>query len=253
MTDTIIAGLLAILGVVIGILSTHLIHYIDRKFEERKLVNESIHYLLEVYFQLNRMDMGKMKDECWNYYLQSIRKFIPDEIDDNVIRELGKEKFLSLLNKSLTIITQQSFEELNNLGERYEDMVAKLATILPVNAYYMRGKNNLGNLIQILSKYFNSIRESDNEKESSVNEFINQTQLAVTKIILDDYKNDLKSELCELLKKTTRFNRRKGKEIIKKIESVELTDNDKREIDTLIGGVVDGIMSNLNQTERQKL
>ena len=250
MTDTIITGLLTILGVVIGILSTHLIHYIDRKFEERKLVNESIHYLLEVYFQINRMNPQKLINAGFDYYFQQIRKYIHG---DDKLFESAKEQLSPILHRLFVPIGQKSFEELNSLDERYEDMVAKLATILPINAYYLRGKNNLGNLIQLLSDYFNGIKELDIEKDSAVNEFIDQMQSSVIAKILDDYEKDLKSELCELLKKTTFYNRQKGKEIIKKLESVELTDNDKREIDTLIGGVVDGIMSNLNQTERQKL
>lgn len=244
MTDTIIAGLLAILGVVIGILSTHLIHYIDRKFEERKLVNESIHYLLEVYFLINRLNPQKLMNAYMEYCLQRTRKYIP--CDDKSF-ESAKEQLSPIIKKIIVIIAQQSVEELESLGKLYEDMVAKLATILPINAYYLRGKNNLDNLIQILSEYFKSIKELDIEKDGAVNEFIDQMQSSVTTTILDDYKKDLKSELSELLKKTTFYNRQKGKEVIKKLESVELTDNDKRVIDTLIGG----IMSNLNQTERQ--
>ena len=244
MTDTIIAGLLAILGVVIGILSTHLIHYIDRKFEERKLVNESIHYLLEVYFQINRMNPQKLINAGFDYYFQQIRKYIHG---DDKLFESAKEQLSPIIKKLLVLIAQQSYEELESLGKRYEEMVAKLATILPIDAYYLRGKNNLEKLILTISEYFDSIKELDIENETAVNEFIDRMQSSVIATILDDYKKDLKSELGELLKKTTCYNCQKGKEVIKKLESVELTDNDKREIDTLIGG----IMSNLNQTERQ--
>lgn len=244
MTDTIITGLLTILGVVIGILSTHLIHYIDRKFEERKLVNESIHYLLEVYFQINRMNPQKLINAGFDYYFQQIRKYIHG---DDKLFESAKEQLSPIIKKLLVLIAQQSYEELESLGKRYEEMVAKLATILPIDAYYLRGKNNLEKLILTISEYFDSIKELDIENETAVNEFIDRMQSSVIATILDDYKKDLKSELGELLKKTTCYNCQKGKEVIKKLESVELTDNDKREIDTLIGG----IMSNLNQTERQ--
>lgn len=248
MTDTIIAGLLAILGVVIGILSTHLIHYIDRKFEERKLVNESIHYLLEVYFLISRLNPQKLMNAFLDYYFQQIRKYIPG---DDKSFESAKEQLSPIIKKLLVLIAQQSYEELESLGKRYEEMVAKLATILPIDAYYLRGKNNLENLMLTISEYFDSIKELDIENETAVNEFIDQMQISVTATILDDYKKDLKSELRELLGKTTRFNRRKGKQLIEKIESEILSEDDKREIDTLADRVVDGIMSNLNQTERQ--
>lgn len=248
MTDTIIAGLLAILGVVIGILSTHLIHYIDRKFEERKLVNESIHYLLEVYFLISRLNPQKLMNAFFDYYFQRIRKHIPG---DDKSFESAKEQLSPIIKKLLVLIAQQSYEELESLGKQYEEMVAKLATILPIDAYYLRGKNNLEKLIRTLSDYFNSIKELDIDKDSTVNEFIDQMQMSVTAKILDDYKKDLKSELRELLGETTRFNRRKGKEVITKLESSVLTDEDKREIDTLIVSVASKVISNVNQTEIQ--
>ena len=248
MTDTIIAGLLAILGVVIGLLSTHLIHYIDRRFEERKLVNESIHYLLEVYFRINRINAQKLMNACSEYCFQRIRKYISG---DDKSFESAKEFFSPVINRFYVSIEHESYEELNRLGERYEDMVAKLATILPINAYYLRGKNNLGNLIQLLSEYFKCIEELNIEKDSDVNEFIGRMQMSVTATILDDYKNDLKSELTELLKKSTRFNRRKGEKVIKKLESEILAEDDKRKIDTLVDNVVSEMMSKINQTKRQ--
>ena len=248
MTDTIIAGLLAILGVVIGILSTHLIHYIDRKFEERKLVNESIHYLLEVYFLISRLNPQKLMNSCLEYYFQQIRKYIHG---DDKSFESAKEQLSPIIKKILVTIAQQSIEELESLGKQYEDMVAKLATILPIDAYYLRGKNNLEDLIQTLSEYFKYIKELDIEKDNAVNEFVSQMQMSVIVTILDDYKNDLKSELSELLKQTTHFNRRKGEKVIKKLESEILSEDDKRKIDTLADSVVNKIMSKINQTEQQ--
>ena len=248
MTDTIITGSFTIIGVLIGLFSNHLIHYIDRKFEERKLVNESIHYLLEVYFQVNRMDTQKLINACVEYCFQRIRKCIPG--DDKSFQS-AKEGLSPIINGFFVSIGHESFTELNNLGTRYEDMVAKLATILPIDAYYLRGKNNLEKLIHALSEYFNGIKELDIEKDNAVNEFIGQMQMSVTATILDDYKNDLKSELSELLKQTTHFNRRKGEKVIKKLESEILSEDDKRKIDTLADSVVNEMMSKINQIERQ--
>lgn len=248
MTDTIIAGLLAILGVVIGILSTHVIHYIDRKFEKRKLVNESIHYLLEVYFLISRLNPQKLMNAYMEYCLQRIRKYIP--CDDKSF-ESAKEQLSPIIKKRFVPIAQQSYEELESLGTQYEDMIAKLATILPIDAYYLRGKNNLGKLILTISEYFDSIKELDIENETAVNEFIDQMQISVTATILDDYKKDLKSELRELLGETTRFNRRKGKKVIKKLESTVLTDEDKREIDALVDKAISKMISMINQIEVQ--
>ena len=248
MQESIISALAALLGTAIGVCTTLVIHRIDRKINERKIINESIHYLLEVYFQINRVDAKKMNDEFWNYYWQSIRKYIPG---DDKSFESAKEQLSPIINKNLVTNTQQAYKELESLGKQYEDMVAKLAIIFPINAYYLRGKNNLAKFIQTISEYFDSIKELDIENETAVNEFIDQIKISVTTILLDDYKNDLKSELSELLKKTTCFNRRKGKRVIKKIESSVLTEDDKRKLDALVDKAVNEIMSKINQIVRK--
>ncbi len=248
MQESIISALAALLGTVIGVCTTLVIHRIDRKINERKIINESIHYLLEVYLQINRVDAKKMNDEFWNYYWQSIRKYIHG---DDKSFESAKEQLSPIINKNLVTNTQQAYKELESLGKQYEDMVAKLAIIFPINAYYLRGKNNLAKFIQTISEYFDSIKELDIENETAVNEFIDQIKISVTTILLDDYKNDLKSELSELLKKTTCFNRRKGKRVIKKIESSVLTEDDKRKLDALVDKAISKMISMINQIEVQ--
>ena len=49
---------------------------------------------------------------------------------------------------------------------------------------------------------------------------------------------DLKLELYELLKKTNRYNRYKGKKVIKRLESEMLTDDDKRKIDSFVDKII---------------
>ena len=84
MLNAIISASAAIVGVLIGVFSTHLLRYIDRKSEERKIINESIHYLLELYFLVNRLNSEKMLDAYLDYYFQELKKLIP-AIDEKTI------------------------------------------------------------------------------------------------------------------------------------------------------------------------
>ncbi|MCR5555016.1 MAG: hypothetical protein K6F29_05745 [Bacteroidales bacterium] len=244
MINTIISALAGILGTIIGVLSTHFIHFIDRKSEERKIVNESIHYLLEVYFLVNRIDMDKIKIEIFDYYFKKYKH----GVDEN-LKETEREQFFLLINPSLAVITHHSYKELDHLGKLYEKMIAKLATVLPVNAYYLRGKNNLRNLIQIVSKYFESINVTsiNTGNIEDIKVITSNLQSFFTAILINDCKNDLKVELYELLKMTNRYNRYKGKKVIKRLESKILTEEDKRMVDLLVRGVTNLVNTNTNQ------
>ena len=125
MQESIISALAALLGTVIGVCTTLVIHRIDRKINERKIINESIHYLLEVYLQINRVDAKKMNDEFWNYYWQSIRKYIHG---DDKSFESAKEQLSPIINKNLVTNTQQAYKELEkHLKEKGIEYVEKKA------------------------------------------------------------------------------------------------------------------------------
>ena len=55
--------------------------------------------------------------------------------------EDAKAQYTPLIKQSLVPAMQKhSFECLKRLGARYEEMIANLAAILPVTAYYLREK-----------------------------------------------------------------------------------------------------------------
>ena len=160
MMSTIISALAGLLGVLIGVFSTHFLHYKNHKSEEIKVINKSIHYLLEVFFLINRLNTEKMTNAYFDYYFQRVKKIIP--ILDEKMIETSKKQYSQIIKNSLVpTLQKQTFEELKKMGTLYEEMVANLATILPVTAYYLRGKNNLEILLQTASKYFEDIKIPD--------------------------------------------------------------------------------------------
>lgn len=241
MLSSVISALAGLFGVLIGAISTHFLHYKNHKSEEIKVINKSIHYLLEVFFLINRLNSEKMTNAYFDYYFQRVRNLIP-ALDEKMI-ETAKEQYSPIIKKSLVpTLQKQTFEELKKMGTQYEEMVANLATILPVTAYYLRGKNNLENLLQTISKYFDDIKILDEKNASFVNTAIDQMQPTLTADLIDEYKNKLKSELLILLKKTTWHNRYAGKKAIKGIESIELTESEKRKIDSMIASAVNHVV-----------
>lgn len=233
MLSTIVSALAGLLGVLIGAFSTHFLHYKNHKSEEIKVINKSIHYLLELFFLINRLNTEKMTSAYFDYYFLRVKKIIPN-LDDKKI-EVAKEQCGPIIKNSLVpALQKQTYEELQNMGKLYEEMVSNLATILPVTAFYLRGKNNLEILLQTVSKYFEDIKIPDENNAAIISETINQMQPELTADLINEYKDELKSELFTLLKKATWHNRCAGKRTIKGIESIELTESEKRKIDSMI-------------------
>lgn len=249
--NILINAIIGFLGTAFGALSTHFLHYRNKKTEEQKIINESIHYLLEVFHLLNRLNVEKMTAVYFDYFFLKVKGLLL-ELDENI--KLNEEIIAAIRglclqtirNTIVPKILKQTFDDLNNLGNKYENMVEKLATILPINAYHQRDKNKLEKLLKMTSLYFENVKKINVGDGDVVKETVSQIQPSLTMDIVDEYKSDLKKELFALLKKTTRHNRRAGEETIKKMESFVVTENDKRSMDL----VIDGIMNQINQMSK---
>lgn len=226
----------AAIGALIGALSAHFLYYKNKKSEEQKIINESIHFLLEVFFLINRLNTEKMMDIYLNYYFQKISALVP-AIDEKTVESI-KEQYSPMIKGSLPALQKQTFEDLKKLNSQYEKMVTNLATILPVNAYYLRGKNNLENLMQTISEYFENVKVASIENTNIIDDMIKQMQSSLTTDLINEYKDELKSELLVLLRKTSWSNCCAGKKAIEGIESFVLTENEKRKVDKEIVNIV---------------
>lgn len=248
MLSAIISSLAAIVGVLIGVFSTHFLHYIDRKSEERKIINESIHYLIELFFLVNRLNTEKMADIYLNYYFLRVKTLFPTW-DDGTI-ETAKFKYSPMIKDVLIpAIKEQTFEDLKKISGQYEETIKNLATILPVNAYYLRGKNSLEDLVQSIASYFENVKAVNIESGAAIKEAINQVQSVLTENLINEYKDELKSELLALLGKTNWSNQRAGKRAIRGIESSILTENEKRKVDSMVVTIVNLIAQNANKSK----
>lgn len=225
----VIPALTGFLGILIGVGSKFLLHHLDQKRMERQIINETIHYLLELYFQVNRLNSEKMLDAYLDYYFQEVRKVIP-AIDEKAIERAKAQYYPQLKGVIVPMSQKLSFEKLEKMDGDYKSMLDKLVAFLPVDAYYLRDKNNIKSLLDLQADYFESIKSTDIDKEEIVEKIVNQMQPTITKSVVAEYTNDLRRELLVLLKKTDCYNRKVGKRAISSIEVTVLTEEEKREV-----------------------
>lgn len=240
---TIISAVSVLIGAVIGAAPTLIIHYKKNQVETRKILNESIHYLLEVFFQVNRLNAEKMLDEYMGYYLVEVKKKFPT-IDNDTVNVLKNASYQKLKENIVPTAQKQALDSLEKLAENYENMVADLAKILPINAFYLRGKNRLADLLQMMSEYFENIQKTDLVAVPKAKDLIEQMQSSLTMQLVDEYKDDLKKELFILLRKTNWSTYRFGKRTIKGIESSILSESEKQKTYSMITSIADLIVKN---------
>lgn len=240
---TIISAVSVLIGAVIGAAPTLIIYYKKNQVETRKILNESIHYLLEVFFQVNRLNAEKMLDEYMGYYLVEVKKKFPT-IDNDTVNVLKNASYQKLKENIVPTAQKQALDSLEKLAENYENMVADLAKILPINAFYLRGKNQLADLLQMMSEYFENIQKTDLVADPKAKDLIEQMQSSLTMQLVDEYKDDLKKELFVLLGKTNWSTYRFGKRTIKGIESSILSESEKQKTYSMITSIADLIVKN---------
>lgn len=247
MISAIISASAAIVGVLIGVFSTHYLHYVNRKSEERKIINESIHYLMELFFLVNRLNSEKMLDAYLECYFLEVRKLIP-AIDEKSI-ENAKAQYYPQLKKMIVPLSQkQTFEKLAKMDDGYLSMLEKLATVLPIDAYHLRDKNNLKSLLELLAEYFEGIKSTDIDKEEIVEKIVNQMRSTITKTLVAEYTDDIKKELHVLLKKTDWFNRKIGKKTINSIETTILTEKEKSDVRSYVVSMLNLLSPNVKES-----
>ena len=235
---TIISAVSVLIGAVIGAAPTLIIYYKKNQVETRKILNESIHYLLEVFFQINRLNAEKMLDEYMGYYLVEVKKKFPT-IDNDTENVLKNASYQKLKENIVPTAQKQALDSLERLAENYENMVADLAKILPINAFYLRGRNQLADLLQMMSEYFENIQKTDLVADPKAKDLIEQMQSSLTMQLIEEYKDDLKKELFVLLKKVNWSIYRFGKKAIKGIEAAILSESEKQKAYSMIASIVD--------------
>lgn len=244
--NIVFTALSGFLGAAIGSITTLWLHLKNKRNDERKILNESIHYLFEVFFLVSRLNAEKMTDAYLDYYMAQIKKVFPNA-NESSLDSIKKQVAFIAKQNSIPLAQKQSFDDLKIIGERYDAMLARLATMLPIDAFYLRGKNKLENLLNIASAYFENLQNSNFENAETIKNVVTQIQPSLIAELIDEYKDDLKNELLVLLEKTDSYNCNKGKKAIENIESVELTESDKRNIDFLISNAKDLFSKNAAQ------
>jgi hypothetical protein len=156
-----------------------------------------------------------------------------------VMRTFINEKFVYYrvyLTKDILENNENNIFKMNSSLSNLNDSQNK--SIGDTNIYQIQN-NIMTNKAKVIK-----LKVPDENNATFINEAINQMQPELIADLINEYKDELKSELLVLLCKTTWHNRCAGKKAIKGIESIELTENERRKIDSIIASAVNHVVQN---------
>lgn len=192
--------IIAVVSLTLGWLFTQLTNYINIYKSDRRIQKETLYFLLELYHHISKL---KKIDHAAKSYADIIKKEEPELIQD----EQELENAIWLLKSEIKKFQYPKIDqELAELDKNYNDALIKLASVDPINAYKLRGKNQiiryLSDWTQIIQRITNS-NNSDYEDSSFLN-FVNEITIELEIQLVNETLEDLREITFEISKKIDR-------------------------------------------------
>ncbi len=135
--QTFIITILPLIGVLLGWSLTQLSNYFNVYLSDRRILKETLYFLLEMQHQISTV---KSIEDGAESYLRTLNSSIPNF----TLSPEENAKSLVVIRKMMTEFHNPRIEtELQELNENYDKCLLKLATVDPISAYKLKGKNKI--------------------------------------------------------------------------------------------------------------
>lgn len=135
-TNLLIA-ILPLVGVAFGWGLTQVTNFLNIYLSDRRILKETLYFLLELYQQISTV---KSIDDASESYLRTLDKSIPNFTSN----EIEYKQALQVIRKMMTDFHNPRIEtELQELNENYDNCLLKLASVDPISAYRLKGRNKI--------------------------------------------------------------------------------------------------------------
>lgn len=180
MNENLWTYLSAALSIAFGWLLNEFSQHLRGRKEDKKIKKKVLFYLLELYFTLKQLDTKPFIDVVSRKISERIPKEEQDENFNTYIAALYQQMIGNLREK-------ETADRLKELENNYKKSLADLSGVDPIAAYKLFGEIEFFKLIDVLSKYSNSLKseypnDSNNIdiQEKRISEFIKPEVLAKT-------------------------------------------------------------------------
>lgn len=138
---------LPVIGVILGWGLTQLTNYFNIFFSDRRILKETLYFLLELYQQISTV---KSIEDGAESYLRSLNTSIPNFTSS----QEDYDQALQVIKKMMTDFHNPRIEtELQDLNENYDKCLLKLATVDPISAFKLKGRNKIISYVNQWNSY----------------------------------------------------------------------------------------------------
>jgi hypothetical protein len=238
----VIAALIALFGVFFASVLSAGAYFYKIRVESQKSTKKSLYYLLEIrYFILTSLfDPEKAAEAYIEHYCNHLSvkgiKLTRQDFESNLI-DLIRGHFENIITTLKTKVE-------NDLVQPYEDSLLELATINPVLAYSLKGREKLGELLSQAKNYSESVPENIEIPEGMdwLTDLVPDISTEMSEKTMEESLSQLEDDITALAKTCGRKTYKNTKEMLKK----RLTVDDKDiffELDSYMDQVMEKMMA----------
>lgn len=139
--------ILPLVGVLLGWGLTQLTNYFNVYLSDRRVLKETLYFLLEMHQQISTVKSIEGGAES---YLRTLNTSIPNFTSS----QEDYDQALQVIRKMMADFHNPRIEtELQDLNENYDKCLLKLATVDPISAYRLKGRNKIVSYLNQWNNY----------------------------------------------------------------------------------------------------
>jgi hypothetical protein len=212
----VIAAVIALFGVFLASVLSAGAYFYKVRVEAQKSTKKSLYYLLEIrYFILTSLfDPEKATEAYLEHYSEHLSakgiRLTRQDFEDSLV-DLIRGHFEN-------IITTLKAKVENDLVQPYEESLLELATINPVLAYSLKGREKLGELLSQAKSYSESVPENINIPEGMewLTDMMPDISTEMSGKAVEESLSQLEDDITALAKTCGRHTYKNTKEMLKK-------------------------------------
>ncbi len=207
----IIEILIPIFTLIIGLVWGELSRRFSNKYTERQTVNRAISILLELYFQIKRVSEAVQQSQLFiEWYLAQFKENTFSEEDEEIIRN-------TLSSTINPIVTEMASYDIDKINADYESVLKELSVYYPVDAYRLRGRNDIKNILTNIDVYYDSLKKQVPVSYDEYNSIMSLIKPIIQTQAIEAHLSAIRDEIETLSKE---INCHQRKEILTALKSI---------------------------------
>lgn len=212
----IIELLIPLIGVLIGWGCGELSRRFADRYQQKQTINKTISLLLELYFQIRRISVAVQQAQAFvEWYLE--------QFNGNALSVKEKEKMRNVLSGLISpLITETASYDIKKIESDYDSILKELSCYYPVDAYRLRGRNEIKNILLNIDTYYDSLKDKLPISYDEYNLIATRIKPIVKSQAMQRQLSDIREEILSLSKEVS-FRQRK--EIAATLNNIDTDDN----------------------------